>query len=83
MEPKEDSERAVIDSQDASENVFSVWWDEPADQDPQNPMAWSSGRRWGIVATISFLSFLTWVHFTRARILIEMANPSIVRWHHR
>lgn len=36
-----------------------VFWDEPADQDPANPINWSARRRWSIVAMISFITFLT------------------------
>ncbi|KAI1267868.1 polyamine transporter 3 [Xylariaceae sp. FL1019] len=38
-------------------NPDIVWWD--SDDDPQNPMNWSSSRKWGNVALLSFLSFLT------------------------
>ena len=37
---------------------FVVWWDEPHDQDPDNPMNWSSTRRWFNICVISFISFL-------------------------
>ncbi|KAI7773785.1 hypothetical protein LA080_009881 [Diaporthe eres] len=37
---------------------FVVWWNEPADQDPENPMNWSSRRKWFNIATISVISFL-------------------------
>lgn len=36
-----------------------VFWDEPADQDPANPINWSARRRWSIVAMVSFITFLT------------------------
>lgn len=38
---------------------LDVYWDEPIDQDPANPMNWSSTRKWIIVATVSFITFLT------------------------
>lgn len=38
---------------------LSVWWDEPAEQDPENPLNWSTGRKWGIIATLSVFAFLT------------------------
>jgi len=34
-----------------------VWWD--GDDDPKNPMNWSSARRWGTVAMVSGITFLT------------------------
>ena len=37
---------------------FVVWWDEPHDQDPENPMNWSSTRKWFNIVVISFISFL-------------------------
>lgn len=37
---------------------FIVWWDEPADQDPENPMNWSSKRKWSNILSISVISFL-------------------------
>lgn len=35
-----------------------VWWDEPEDQDPENPMNWSSTRKWVNICVISIISFL-------------------------
>ncbi|KAH7312044.1 major facilitator superfamily domain-containing protein [Rhexocercosporidium sp. MPI-PUGE-AT-0058] len=37
---------------------FTVWWDEPEDQDPENPMNWSSAKKWGNICTISVISFI-------------------------
>lgn len=34
-----------------------VDWDGP--DDPENPLNWSSGLKWGIVATISAITFIT------------------------
>ena len=34
-----------------------VWWD--GDDDPENPMNWSPFRKWGTVALVSALTFLT------------------------
>ncbi|KAF1982316.1 membrane transporter [Aulographum hederae CBS 113979] len=36
-----------------------VFWDEPADQDPQNPMNWSAKMKWGNIALLSTLSLIT------------------------
>ncbi|CZR36289.1 uncharacterized protein FPRO_03451 [Fusarium proliferatum ET1] len=55
MESKVETGPAATRNDDA----YSVWWEEPADRDPENPMSWSNGRKWGMIATISFLSFLT------------------------
>lgn len=35
-----------------------VWWDEPEDQDPENPMNWSSTKKWANILVISVISFL-------------------------
>lgn len=45
--------------ENGSKSEFEVWWDEPADQDPANPMNWSNVRKWTIIATVSFITFLT------------------------
>jgi hypothetical protein len=45
----------------AKHDEFVVYWNEPADQDPDNPLAWPSGRKWGIIATLSSITFLTLV----------------------
>lgn len=37
---------------------FIVWWDEPEDQDPENPLNWSSARKWVNICSISVISFL-------------------------
>ncbi|PBP18879.1 hypothetical protein BUE80_DR010404 [Diplocarpon rosae] len=35
-----------------------VGWDEPEDQDPENPMNWSSTKKWLNICTISTISFI-------------------------
>lgn len=35
-----------------------VWWDEPEDQDPENPMNWPSKMKWANILTIAVISFL-------------------------
>ncbi|KAJ5937996.1 hypothetical protein N7454_004338 [Penicillium verhagenii] len=35
---------------------FDVFWNEPVDQDPENPMNWSLARRWTIVVAFSPLA---------------------------
>ncbi|QYT00170.1 MFS transporter/cycloheximide resistance protein [Trichoderma simmonsii] len=37
---------------------LSVWWDEPEDQDPENPMNWPATKKWANFLTISVMSFL-------------------------
>jgi multidrug resistance protein len=36
-----------------------VWWDEPADRDPQNPMNWPSWKKWSQIAVLSYITFIT------------------------
>lgn len=43
----------------ALEAGLEVFWDEPADQDPANPMSWTNARKWTIIAMVSFSTFLT------------------------
>ncbi|RSL49539.1 hypothetical protein CEP54_012399 [Fusarium duplospermum] len=40
-------------------NNFTVGWEEPPDQDPDNPLNWSTGRKWSIIGILSFITFLT------------------------
>lgn len=35
-----------------------VWWDEPENQNQENPMNWSSRRKWVNIIVISVISFL-------------------------
>jgi hypothetical protein len=39
------------------ENI--VWWDDPVDQDPENPMNWPASKKWGTIAVISSITFIT------------------------
>lgn len=57
-------ETPVAESKDVEQDVgvdadLVVFWDEPADQDPANPLNWSARRRWSVVAMVSFITFLT------------------------
>ncbi|KAF7360465.1 putative transporter [Mycena venus] len=47
-----DNAGALIDE----DKKFEVGW---TDQDPENPMTWSSRRKWTIVALLSWITFLT------------------------
>lgn len=35
-----------------------VWWDEPDDENQENPMNWSSTKKWANILVISVISFL-------------------------
>lgn len=56
LPPKDEAASETAHSAPGSELV--VWWNEPADQDPENPMNWSSRKKWLNIITISVISFL-------------------------
>lgn len=47
----------VSDENAPSNPGFSVYWEN--DQDPENPLNWPNGRKWGIIGILSFMCFLT------------------------
>jgi hypothetical protein len=47
----------AIQTQEAQNEANVVWWD--GEDDPENPMNWSSFRRWGAIAVVSGVTFLT------------------------
>jgi hypothetical protein len=36
-----------------------VDWEQPANEDPANPMNWSSGRKWLNIGIVSYICFIT------------------------
>ena len=54
---EKDIEAQTVEVSQLDENV--VWWDEPEDQDPDNPMNWGAGRKWGTIAILGFITFIT------------------------
>jgi len=54
---EKDVEAQAAEVSQPDENV--VWWDEPVDQDPDNPMNWGAGRKWGTIAILAFITFIT------------------------
>lgn len=50
---------------------FEVWWNEPADQDPENPMNWTNKKKWSNIAVMSAITFLTWVAFFCFTVLLK------------
>ncbi|KAL9091713.1 MAG: hypothetical protein Q9165_004789 [Trypethelium subeluteriae] len=36
-----------------------VWWEEPADQDPANPLNWSAKKKWANIAILSGITLVT------------------------
>ncbi|PSR80518.1 major facilitator superfamily domain-containing protein [Coniella lustricola] len=65
LEDTRNTEEAVIDTNaetpvpSLESDKYAVTWDEPAEQDPENPMSWTVARKWSIIGILSFLSFLT------------------------
>jgi hypothetical protein len=60
-----DSEMVLNTIQDdkvskATQENMEVFWEEPTDQDPENPMNWGPTRKWVIIAMISIVTFLTY-----------------------
>ena len=54
------SSKKEEDTQQAGSDPNIVDWDGP--DDPANPMNWSEKLKWGNVAVISSITFLTYVH---------------------
>jgi len=46
------------DTVDASD-PNTVWWNEPADQDPQNPLNWTFKKKWTNLFVVSWLTLVT------------------------
>ena len=40
------------------QSQLTVWWEEPEDQDPENPMNWPPWFKWTNIITISVISFV-------------------------
>lgn len=53
---KHETNRSAVEREPRSDLI--VWWDEPEDRDPENPMNWSSTRKWVNILTISTIGFL-------------------------
>ncbi len=54
---EKDIEAQAAEVSQLDQNV--VWWDEPVDQDPENPMNWGAGRKLGTIAILGFITFIT------------------------
>src|SRR5262249_12339053 len=59
---EKDIEAQATEVTQRDENV--VWWDEPVEQDPDNPMNWGAGRKWGTIAILAFITFITPLAFS-------------------
>ncbi|KAH8804385.1 major facilitator superfamily domain-containing protein [Xylogone sp. PMI_703] len=70
------NERAKVEGSTHDPNL--VWWNEPADEDPGNPMAWPSWKKWTTIGIISFITFLT----PLASAMLAPAVPDIMAEFH-
>jgi hypothetical protein len=46
---------------EGSMSGFDVWWSVPEDEDTDNPRNWSNSQKWTIIASLSLVTFLTYV----------------------
>jgi hypothetical protein len=60
---KTKNEESAADSASvpAEASIIEVYWEEPIDQDPANPMNWPSARKWMNIGVLSSITFLTLV----------------------
>lgn len=56
LNPRHEINDGAASAEPGSELI--VWWDEPEDQNPENPMNWSSTKKWANILVISVISFL-------------------------
>lgn len=56
LNPKHEINDGAASAEPGSDLI--VWWDEPEDQNPENPMNWSSTKKWANILVISVISFL-------------------------
>lgn len=47
------------DTEAEVDSAFVVWWQQPVEQDQENPMNWTTSRKWSIIGMLSFITFLT------------------------
>ncbi|KAJ5209477.1 hypothetical protein N7449_003856 [Penicillium cf. viridicatum] len=63
LDPEAQSNRLpdekVNEEHTAHASQYDVFWQEPASEDPENPMNWSFRRKWSIIGMVSFITFLT------------------------
>ncbi|KAJ5616663.1 hypothetical protein N7537_001777 [Penicillium hordei] len=52
-------EEELNEEHTAYASQYDVFWQEPASEDPENPMNWSFRRKWSIIGMVSFITFLT------------------------
>lgn len=63
------NERTGLLASMPDDETTKVGWD--GRDDPANPLNWSKPRKWGHVATVSFLTFLVYVKFNSPIVLLR------------
>jgi multidrug resistance protein len=58
-EPQGSAGGSIKEDDDAAADPNEVWWDEPADRDPANPMNWPAWKKWSQIAVLSYITFIT------------------------
>lgn len=56
--PRHEINEGPAPAEPGSGSELIVWWDGPEDQNPENPMNWSSTKKWANILVISVISFL-------------------------
>ncbi|KAF1980869.1 MFS general substrate transporter [Aulographum hederae CBS 113979] len=63
FDPEKGDQHATVapvdDESDAVSDPNIVWWKEPANLDPENPKNWSEKKKWGTIAIVSSITFIT------------------------
>ncbi|KAI1128827.1 major facilitator superfamily domain-containing protein [Nemania abortiva] len=55
---KPTSHSSYTEDQGDEQDQFIVGWEQPEDQDPENPLNWTPRRKWSIIGLLTFLSLL-------------------------
>ncbi|KAI0110817.1 MFS general substrate transporter [Nemania sp. FL0031] len=61
--PADDPEKPSLhttytEDQGDDQGQFVVGWEQPDDEDPENPLNWTRRQKWSIIGVLTFLSFL-------------------------
>lgn len=56
LEEAEDARTAVENESRQDHDSNTIWWD--SDNDPENPMNWSSANKWANIGIISIITFI-------------------------
>jgi hypothetical protein len=59
VESLQSKEQKEHDEPETNPQDLEVWWD--GEDDPANPLNWSSRKKWSNLALVSFITFITYV----------------------